>query len=47
MHALRTWRGWRVPALLGLLCFLMPAGVAAPALFVFLLFVLMVLGEAA
>lgn len=47
MRSLRTKQGWRVPALLGVLCLLAPAGLAVPALFMFLLFVLMVLGEAA
>jgi hypothetical protein len=31
---------------LGVLCLVAPAGLAVPALFIFLLFVLMVLGEA-
>jgi hypothetical protein len=47
VHSLKTRQGWRVPALLGVLCLLAPAGLAVPALFIFLLFVLMVLGEAA
>jgi hypothetical protein len=46
MRLLNTGRAWRVPALLCVLCFVAPAGIAAPALFAFLLFVLMVLGEA-
>ena len=47
MRSLKTRQGWRVPALLGVLCLVAPAGLAVPALFVFLLFVLMVLGEPA
>jgi hypothetical protein len=47
MRSLKTPQGWRVPALLGVLCLVAPAGLAVPALFIFLLFVLMVLGEAA
>jgi hypothetical protein len=47
MRSLKTRQGWRVPALLGVLCLVAPAGLAVPALFIFLLFVLMVLGEAA
>jgi len=47
MRSLKTRQGWRVPALLGVLCLLAPSGLAVPALFMFLLFVLMVLGEAA
>jgi len=39
-----TKRGWPGVALLGILCLLAPAGLAAPALFVFVLLALVVMG---
>jgi hypothetical protein len=51
MRARKAKRGWRVPALLGLLCLLAPAGLSAPAvsvfIFMFFLFVLMIFAEPA
>jgi hypothetical protein len=48
MRLLKSSRIWRAPVLLlGLLCLMAPPGLAAPALFTFLLFVLVVLGEPA
>ncbi len=48
MRLLKSSRIWRAPVLLlGLLCLMAPQGLAAPALFTFLLFVLVVLGEPA
>jgi hypothetical protein len=40
-----TRRRWPAAALLGILCLLAPAGLAAPVLFVFVLLALMVLGD--
>jgi hypothetical protein len=39
-----TRRSWPAVALLGILCLLAPAGLAAPALFVFVLLALAVMG---
>lgn len=48
MRLLKSSRIWRAPVLLlCVLCLIAPPGVAAPALFAFLLFVLVVLGEPA
>jgi hypothetical protein len=51
MRARKANRGWRMPALLILLCFLAPAGVVAPTfllfIFMFFLFVLLVAAEPA
>jgi hypothetical protein len=48
MRLLKSSRIWRAPVLLlCLLCLMAPPGLAAPALFTFLLFVLVVLGEPA
>jgi hypothetical protein len=48
MRLLKSSRVWRAPVLLlGFLCLIAPPGLAAPALFTFLLFVLVVLGEPA
>jgi hypothetical protein len=45
LHSRETKRGWPATALLGILCLLAPAGLAAPALFVFLLVALAVMAE--
>ncbi len=42
--ATETKRSWPAVALLGILCLLAPAGLAAPALFVFVLLALVVMG---
>jgi len=43
-HSHETRRFWPPVALLGLLCLLAPAGLAAPVLFVFVLLALVVMG---
>jgi hypothetical protein len=45
LHSRETKRGWPATALLGILCLLAPAGLAAPALFVFVLVALAVMAE--
>jgi hypothetical protein len=45
MHPHETRRGWPAAALLGILCLLAPAGLAAPVLFVFVLLALVVMGD--
>ena len=44
-HSRETRRGWPAAALMGILCLLAPAGLAAPALFVFVLLALAILGQ--
>jgi hypothetical protein len=45
MRPHETRRGWPAAALLGILCLLAPAGLAAPVLFVFVLLALVVMGD--